>query len=149
MELEQVVALPKRTWLGEWWRFLIIGCLNAAVDFLVYLSLTRGFGWWEQHYLWANALAFWLANINSFVWNRLWTFNAYESRWFKQYAAFLSTSLIYLAFIQLGLWLLVSYLGWFDLLAKVVVIGLGMILYFIVLKKLVFWPPKQSKDNLR
>lgn len=138
--MAEVATSVERNIVGEVSRFLLVGTLNAVVDFLVYLSLTRGFVWWDHHYLLANALAFWVANVNSFVWNRLWTFSIKHGQFWRQYLEFFSVSLIYLGFIQLGLWVLVSHWGWFDLLAKVVVIGLGMILYFTVLKKLVFRP---------
>jgi putative flippase GtrA len=125
--------------IGELWRFLTVGSMNAAVDFLVYLSLTRGFDYWAEHYLQANALAFLIANLNSFIWNRFWTFTVHHGNPWRQYTEFLGVSIIYLAFIQLGLWLLVSQWGVFDLIAKVIVIGLGMLIYFGVLRHLIFW----------
>lgn len=133
-----IIAQNGRSLVGEVWRFLVVGTSNAAVDFVVYLILTRSFLFWREHYLMANAVAFILANLNSFIWNRHWTFKAKEGGIWRQYAGFFSTSLVYLAFIQAGLWLLVSVWGMYDLLAKVIVIGLGMILYFTVLKRFIF-----------
>jgi len=134
------VAVTKSTQrvFGQFSRFLAVGSLNALVDFLVYLSLTRGFMVWQRHYLWANAVAFLLANFNSFMWNRWWTFRARHGHPLRQYLEFLGVSIIYLGFIQAGLWLLVSQGGVFDLIAKVIVIGFGMALYFLVLRRVVF-----------
>lgn len=124
--------------LWQFSRFLTVGVGNALVDFIVYIFLTRSFIYWQEHYLLANFLAFLIANFNSFYWNRRWTFKVKHGKIWRQYFEFLSTSLVYIGFIQLGLWWLVSHLGVYDLLAKIIIIGLGMILYFRVLKKLIF-----------
>ncbi|MDP3986391.1 MAG: GtrA family protein [Candidatus Veblenbacteria bacterium] len=126
-------------WVKQFGRFAVVGLGNALVDFVVYIALTRGLAWWQEHFLLANAVAFLLANINSFIWNRWWTFAARQGSPLRQYGEFLGVSLVYLFFIQLGLWLAVAGLGWYDLWAKVAVIGLGMLLYFIVLRRWVFW----------
>ncbi|HAO81102.1 MAG: GtrA family protein [Parcubacteria group bacterium GW2011_GWD2_43_10] len=140
--------IVRRKLVGELWRFLTIGTINATVDFLVYLSLTRGFDYWAEHYLQANFFAFLIANFNSFIWNKFWTFSARQGNPFRQYLEFLSVSLVYLAFIQAGLWLLVSRWGVFDLVAKVVVIGLGMFVYFVVLRHWVFWRPRKPEPRV-
>ena len=131
--------IVRRDLVGEIWRFLTIGTINAGVDFLVYISLTRGFVFMSEHYLLANSFAFVVANLNSFYWNRRWTFNVSHGNPYAQYVQFFGVSIIYLSFIQFGLWLLVSRWGLYDLLAKVIVIGVGMLVYFTVLKRLVFW----------
>lgn len=136
--MPKATAANGRSLAGEVGRFLVVGTSNAVVDFAVYLILTRSFLFWQKHYLVANAIAFVLANLNSFFWNRHWTFKASGDNIWRQYAGFFSTSLVYLAFIQAGLWLLVSVWGMYDLLAKAIVIGLGMILYFSVLKRFIF-----------
>jgi putative flippase GtrA len=135
----------RRSLIGELWRFLIVGSTNAAIDFFVYFLLTRALAYWAEHYLQANALAFLIANLNSFIWNRFWTFTVRHGNPLRQYAEFLGVSIVYLGFIQLGLWLLVSRLGIFDLLAKVIVIGLGMLIYFGVLRHIVFWRSSRTK----
>lgn len=139
MQVALKVQASGRKLVGEFWRFATIGSLNAVVDFLVYLSLTRGLAYMQQHYLLANSMAFVMANLNSFYWNRRWTFNVNHGNPYRQYLEFFTVSVIYLGFIQFGLWLLVSRFGVYDLLAKVIVIGCGMLVYFGVLKRLVFW----------
>lgn len=131
--------LAARTVWHQLGRFLVVGSLNAVVDFTAYITLTRGFTFWSEHFLFANALAFFIANLHSFVWNRHWTFTATSPRPLRQYLGFLGVSLVYLAFIQLGLWLLVTRLGLYDLVGKAVVVGLAVCLYFGALKRKVFW----------
>lgn len=120
-------------------RFITVGLSNAVIDFLVYIILTRSLIWWRDHYLLANAIAFIIANFNSFFWNRRWTFNINQGGLIKQYFQFLGVSVIYLGFIQFGLWLLVGWGGMYDLFAKIIVIVVGMVIYFSVLKRFIFF----------
>lgn len=122
--------------------------MNAVVDFTVYILLTRNLPWWQEHYLWASALGFYMANINSFLWNRYWTFAVKHGSVWRQYFSFLGSSLAYLGIMQVGLWALVSVFNIYDLLAKVVVIGLSMILYFAVLRHVVFWPKSKAEPQV-
>jgi len=130
---------PFLSWLKQLSRFAMVGVSNSAVDFIVYIALTRGSIYWAQHYLVANAFAFLVANINSFVWNHRWTFHGRRGRhMLRQYLQFLLSSLIYLAWLQIGLWLAVEYGHWYDLIAKVVVTGTAALFYFTSLRHLVF-----------
>ncbi len=130
--------LKPGSWLAQFVSYATIGLSSAVVDFSIYVLLTRGFPFWSRHLLWANAVAFVFANLNSFYWNRRLTFGASGSAALRQYLPFLAVSLVYLGVIQLGLWFAVSRLGLYDLLAKVLVLGLAALLYFTVLRRWVF-----------
>ncbi|MCI2252825.1 GtrA family protein [Domibacillus sp. PGB-M46] len=58
--------------LNEVMKFGIIGVLNTAVDMLLFFTL------WSVGvpYLWAQVLSYSAGTLNSFVWNRSWTFKA-------------------------------------------------------------------------
>lgn len=127
-------------WLRSFIRFAVVGVLNVIVDFLVYWSLTRNFNWWQEHFLIANAAAFLVANINSFLWNRQWTFKASQVSMFKQYGYFFVTSAVYLLILQTGLWSLVKFAHWPDLLAKLVTVAIAASGYFSFLKLVIFKP---------
>ncbi|HOV08860.1 MAG TPA: GtrA family protein [Spirochaetota bacterium] len=55
-------------------RFGIIGVLNTIVFFVLFFIL---FNVMKLHYLSATSIAYILATINSFVFNRSWTFESY------------------------------------------------------------------------
>ncbi len=137
-----VTHLIKKYWLnwpGQLFRFGLVGFSNALVDFAVYWSLTRLTSFGQDWYLLMNALAFLIANFNSFIWNRHWTFGN-QSSWlnFKDYGKFLSLSLFYLFFLEIGLWWLVDKLGWLDLAAKAILLVIGTAFYFSANKMWVF-----------
>ncbi|WP_309088470.1 GtrA family protein [Domibacillus sp.] len=58
--------------LNEVMKFGIVGVLNTAVDMLLFFTL------WSVGvpYLWAQVLSYSAGTLNSFVWNRSWTFKA-------------------------------------------------------------------------
>ncbi len=133
-------------WVHLFVRFALVGLTNVTLDFTVYLSLTRLFTWWQVHFLLANAVAFAVANTNSFLWNRHWTFSAREGSARRQYINFLITSLVYLGVIQGGMWSLVKVVGWPDIQAKLVVVAVAAAGYFIFLKLVVFRAPRHTPD---
>ncbi|MFH1867228.1 MAG: GtrA family protein [Patescibacteria group bacterium] len=119
-------------------RFVTVGTMGAVVDFAVYFSLTRGSFFWREYYLWANVVAFFIANAHNFFWHRRWTFGVKGGRRLADYFRFLVASLGYLVIIEGGLLVFTRYLGWYDLSAKVIATGLAVIIYFTVLKLFIF-----------
>jgi putative flippase GtrA len=125
-----IINLFKKYWQKEWFRqftkFVIVGFSNVAVDFLVYLFLTRRFDWWRENYLLANAFAFMVAVTWSFFWNRWWTFKNHESsaKLHHQYYKFLTVSAIGLGWTELILFITVDKFDWFDLYGKFLAIFL-------------------------
>lgn len=57
-------------------KFAIIGVTNTAVDWLVFFALTSWVVFFsvQANEVWAKAIAFLVAVINSFIWNSIWTF---------------------------------------------------------------------------
>lgn len=138
----QVIKQWWPAWLKDFGRFALVGISNTVIDFLIYVGLTRGSSYFSTHYLQANVCAFLVANLNSFFWNRRFTFRSGTSG-VQGYPVFLVVSALYLAAVQLGMWALVSGFGLYDVLAKVIVVGIATGLYFLVLKTWVF-----KKDTL-
>lgn len=135
--------LVGRLWNIRWQliKFGAVGSLNTVIDFGLYFILTRSINFFAVHFLWANAIAFYLANLNSFIWNKQWTFRQEDKKpktWLRQYAEFFSISLIYIFTIQFGLWFLVTELMWPDLIAKALMTVVATTLYFSVVRKVVF-----------
>ena len=61
-------------------KFMTIGVLNTAIDAAAYFALTRWLGFGSALIL-AKALAYIIGMVNSFFWNRSWTFNSQDNIW--------------------------------------------------------------------
>lgn len=73
-------------------KFAFVGIINTVIDFSIYSILIYHVG---LFYLWAHFFAFLAANINSFVFNSLWTFNNLRhDAIFSQILRFFSVSVI-------------------------------------------------------
>jgi len=99
-------------------KFVMVGLVNTAIDFLIYFSLTRGTDFFEQHLLSANIIAFSIAATNSFFWNKKWTFRDQGKNYHVQYSKFLTVSIGGLILSQ-GIFVLgVHYLKISDIITK-------------------------------
>ncbi len=57
-------------------KFALVGALNTAVDFGIYFALTRSLPLFATHPQAAKAISYLAGVINSFMWNRAWTFRS-------------------------------------------------------------------------
>jgi putative flippase GtrA len=55
----------------RFFRFLVVGCIGAVVDFGIENLLHRYFG---IPYIWAGSISFMCAILSNFFWNRYWTY---------------------------------------------------------------------------
>lgn len=117
-------------------KFLLVGTLVTAVDFTVYVTLTRGFDWWKQHLLFANACSFIVALTTSFIVNKTWTFRDREGQFQTQYIKFFAVNLIGIATNQSIFFFLTSYLFLYDIFAKAVATAVVVVWNFSMYK---FW----------
>lgn len=125
--------------MRQFFQFALVGVANTAVDFGVYVLLTRSVMWFQVNYLIANALAFFLAISNSYILNRHWTFkNSPKQNFFSSYVKFNLVCLFTLMVIELTLYLLVERAGVYDLFAKVLIVLESQIFNFFLSKYLVF-----------
>ncbi len=61
-------------------KFMTVGMLNTAIDAGTYLLLTRWLGFGSALVL-AKGIAYAVGMLNSFFWNRSWTFGARGNTW--------------------------------------------------------------------
>lgn len=127
-------------------KFAFVGLINTGLDFLVYAGLTRFFLFWEDHKVFATSIAFFIANLNSYVLNKYWTFQNKEKKHHLQYSKFLIISLIGLGLTDL-IFYLALHLGLYDLLAKLVPIPLVLLWNFLANKYWTFHR-RQKQENL-
>jgi len=79
-------------------RFIVIGFMNTAFDFAI-LNLLM---WWTGIYsgiyiILLNIISFSIAVINSYLWNKYWTFKDKDGTGIKEFSQFISVTLIGLA----------------------------------------------------
>lgn len=99
-------------------KFVMVGFVNTAIDFFIYLSLARGTDFFERHILSANIIAFSIAATNSFFWNKKWTFRDQGKNYHTQYSKFLIVSIGGLILSQ-GIFVIgVHYLKISDIITK-------------------------------
>lgn len=76
-------------------KFAAVGFLNAAVDFGVLNLLIFITGIPSGIYFSVfKAVSFTIASVNSYIWNRLWVFGSKEKKTGKEFAQFLTVSVI-------------------------------------------------------
>ena len=123
-------------------RFCIVGFSTTAVDFSIYLVLTRVA---KLQYLLANLIAVLIAIIWSYYWNRRYTFKSKEKALKLQFSKFFVVSTIGLGLNELILFLLVNF-GLNDIFAKMCAVGIVLFWNFFINK---FWTFKDVNNQLK
>jgi putative flippase GtrA len=133
--LDPALLLPDRRWwsrhrslLIRLSKFMLVGGTGVLVNNLTLLIL---FQWVHLPLLVASVLASELAIINNFYWNDRWTFKSTRIS-LSRFARFNLVSLSGLLITTGTLWLLVSHLGLYYLVANLLGISLAMVWNFAV-----------------
>lgn len=66
------------TWISQALKFSLVGISNTFVDWAIYFALTRWLGLGTLPVL-AKSFSYGAGIINSFFWNKRWTFRSTES----------------------------------------------------------------------
>lgn len=125
-------------------RYCAIGVTNTAIDFTLYTTLTRGWMFWRDHYLWANAFTFALVVTWSFFWNRRWTFQRQDRQHGSQYAKFVLATLGGIGIAQVILYAGVQLIHISDLLAKLISGPLVVLWNFLMYR---YWAFRASRPE--
>lgn len=129
----------------QFMRFAVTGVINTGIDFLTYIALTRLFTFWDNNKVLATSVAFIVANINSYILNRYWTFARKDKKskneYYKQYPKFLVISVVGLGLTAL-LFKLALMTGLYDMLAKFAPIPFVLLWNFIANK---YWTFKDKR----
>ncbi len=142
----------KISFVGQIVKFLITGFLNTAIDFgiLNFLSIELGV-YSGLKILGINPISFIVAAINSFFWNKYWTFGKMEKPEVKEILGFIAVA-ITAVIINTGILLLFSKIltNYFSLsdgrilnLAKVLATAISLFWNFIGMKIFVFNSKRQ------
>lgn len=92
----------------SFWRFAIVGCSNTAVDFAIFTILREVF---DVYYLWCQVAGYTFGTLNSFVFNKRWTFESKTSHFqtSRQLSKFIFVNLVSLGLSLTSLRLLSGY----------------------------------------
>lgn len=105
-------TLLKRRVVRQFVKFGIVGLSSTVIDWGIYLFLTRIFG---IFYLMAKMLSFSVAVLNSYIWNRRWTFRSNDPQKLKQFIKFLTISLVGLVINSTIMYIAVEHLKLNDI----------------------------------
>lgn len=119
-------------------KFGAIGFLNTAIDFSIYIMLTRNSIFLMKYFLIAHITSFIIANIFSFIMNKNITFKSDNNDIIKKYINFVSITVVSLIISGSILFISVNYLLISDIYGKILGTLVGMVWNFIMYKKRVF-----------
>jgi putative flippase GtrA len=71
--------------LVQFIKFSLVGALNSMVHFFVFVILYRGA---SVHYLASSAIGYCVGMINSYIFNRRWTFSSRQEKIKKEFGKF-------------------------------------------------------------
>ena len=83
--------LLERRVIRQFIKFGIVGISSAIIDWGLFYFFNR---YLAIYYLFAKALSFIFAVINSYIWNRRWTFRSENTQKMQEFSKFLIVSVI-------------------------------------------------------
>jgi putative flippase GtrA len=125
-----------RTLIGQAAKFALVGLLNTAVDAAVYYLLTRYVGFFASRQAWAKAVSYCAGVVNSFLWNRAWTFRS-SANW-RAFIPFFAVSLVGAAINAGVMHLGLNALRLPEAISFLLATGITLIWNFSVSKLLIF-----------
>lgn len=116
-------------------RFVISGSIATVVDVAILYALTEYLGIW---YLTSSVFSFLAGSLTHFTISRHWVFKNLEKTYWRQYLPFFVIHLGGLAINTAGLYILVEFLQIYYILAKLLIVILGVGWTFTANKKFTF-----------
>ncbi len=74
------ISIPRPKWLVQAVKFGAVGILNTAIDVGLYFVLTRWLGLGGLPVV-AKSISYSAGILNSFLWNKFWTFQSRAGTW--------------------------------------------------------------------
>jgi putative flippase GtrA len=122
-------------------RFAIVGVANTLVDFTVFTLLAQAAG--VNVYL-SQVLGYSAGILNSYTFNRSWTFRTEERFFSSTLARFLALNLSMLLFSTGILYLAINLGGLPKIPAKITATGVTMVVNFLVSR---FWVFRRQREG--
>lgn len=130
----RTVKLP--TWFSQVIRYSVVGMSNTAVDATLYLLLTHWLGLGSLKVL-AKGISYSVGTVNSFHWNRSWTFRS-KARVAIIFVPFLLASLAALAINASAMYVCLELFDQRELPALALATAITLLWNFGVTKFLIF-----------
>jgi putative flippase GtrA len=128
----------KKETVHQFARFFLVGLSNTAIDFGVYLSLTRFIPFFGSYIYLANTIAFAAAATWSYVANRTWTFKVTTKANPQEATKFYISTITAFILSTLTLYTFVELFQNHDVLGKVAASAVSMVWNFSLNKLWVF-----------
>ncbi len=139
-EINPIVGAPDRSplpvTLVQIVKFMTVGVLNTAIDAAAYLILTRWLGLGSMLVL-AKGIAYVIGMLNSFFWNRSWTFGDKGNIW-RAAGLFTLTHVFALAINAGTMALVLDWLHLPEIVALGAATGASFVWNFVLNKLVVF-----------
>lgn len=117
-------------------KFMTVGVLNTAIDAAAYFVLTRWLGFGALPVL-AKGIAYVVGMVNSFFWNRTWTFGDRGNIW--RAAGLFTLTHVFALIINAGtMALALDWLGLPEIVALGAATGASFVWNFVLNKLVVF-----------
>ncbi|RAK19883.1 putative flippase GtrA [Anoxybacillus vitaminiphilus] len=113
--------------ISSLFRFCTVGVGNTLVDFGVFFLLTSI----GVPYLLAQGGSYTAGMINSYIWNRVWTFQMKQKATIQEFFRFMISNLFSLGVTFFVLYVCQQILGWPLLISKMIATVGGMMMNFI------------------
>jgi putative flippase GtrA len=124
-------------------KFVISGLISAVLE----IGLLIGFvDILKVEYLKANVLVFAIGGPINFIMNKYWVFEKGALKGLYQVAGFVTLALANLGFNQFMLWVFVEYFLIDYKISKILAIGLGVVLNFVIKKYFIFETNKRKAE---
>ena len=123
-------------WLTQAVKFGSVGVLNTVVDAVLYFVLTRWLGFSAFKIL-AKGISYGVGVLNSFYWNKSWTFQSKTNTW-AILVPFVLSNLVALIINGGAMHLCLNVLKLHEVLSLVLATGTALVWNFTVSKFLIF-----------
>lgn len=120
---------------NKFFRFAISGGVATATDVALLYLLTEFVGMW---YLLSSVFSFMIGSLTHFTISRYWVFKNFDKSYWRQYSSFFLIHLGGLAINITGLYILVEFIEIYYIIAKLMVVVLGVSWTFWGNKKFTF-----------
>lgn len=131
--------LLQRRVVRQFVKFGIVGVSSTAIDWGVFYFLNSFFG---LYYLLAKVLSFLVAVVNSFFWNRRWTFRSRSQQKAQEFSKFMFIYTLSLAINAGIMFLAVDFLHWRKIFSLIAATGFTTFWNFFANK---FWIFRHSQ----